>query len=183
MIKRETRILGLSGAKGKAENILVVGIVFRGNLWLDGVLTCQLKPRHADYLLELVKAILRLRQYSQIHAIILWREELASGNPIDISKLSRETNIPVMSIGGLNVRTRANRPGGNRTETKSNADSFQIQLEEGVVGLKAVGIPYKETCEVFGVACAAGEPIPEALRVAQVVVRHLTRHHVHPRAE
>jgi endonuclease V-like protein UPF0215 family len=124
-----------------------------------------------------------LRQYSQIHAIILQGEELASDTRIDISELSRETKLPIISIVRLNVRPRARNPKNEQDENGSNTNRFPIQLEGGVVRVKAVKMGYKETCQVFGVACATGQLIPEALRVAQVVARHVTRHRVLPEAD
>jgi endonuclease V-like protein UPF0215 family len=182
LIKRETRILGLSGGNGKSESIPVIGIVFRGSLWLDSVLTCQVTRRQRDYLSGLVQAVLGLKQYSQIRAVILQGEELVSGTRMRLSELSRETNLPVISIVELKGRTRASNPKIRQAETNSNADSFPIQLHGGVVCVKAVGMGQKETCKVLDVACATGQLIPEALRVAQVVARHVTKHGVLPEA-
>lgn len=180
MIKKETRILGLSAPTGRLKRIPVVGIVFRGSLWLDGILTCELQPDGPAYLSGLVRTIVRSRQYSQIRAAILSREDLVPGIRIDISAFSRKINLPVVSIIRKTDRWKTPTHQNELPPTKSKIDYFSIKIAGGLVRVKATGISREETREIFAVACANGQRIPEAVRVAEVVAEHVTRRSLFP---
>jgi len=173
LIKKEARILGLAAASGRLQQISVVGIVFRGNLWFDGMFTCQIRPKEHDYMAKLVSAIVQSKQYSQIHAVILPREVLGSGVRLDISDLSHKINLPVISIA-RRVIYRKRHPQRN-PEPKSKTDSFSIKIGGGKVPVEVSGMSRDQTRETFAVACADGQQIPEAVRVAKMVATHVPR--------
>lgn len=153
----------------------MIGIVFRGNLWLDGIVTCRIEPSRHDYVPELARAIVRSRQYSQIHAVILSREDLVPGVRIDISDLARRINAPVISIIGKTVHPRTPSHQEWRTSHKSKADRFEIEIGGRFVPVRAAGISSEGAREIFAVGCVDGNPIPEALRVAELVAKHVPR--------
>ena len=171
MIKKEARILGLAAASRRQQQISVIGIVFRGNLWLDGILTCQIRPKELDYMAKLVSAIVQSRQYSQIHAVILPGEVLVPGDRLDISDFSSKINLPVISIARRTLYRK--RPPHRNPDPKSETDSFSIKIAGGMVPVKVSGISREETQEIWAVACVDGRQIPEAVRVAKMVARHV----------
>jgi len=157
------------------KRIPLIGIVFRGNLWLDGILTCRVEPDRPNYLSGLVRAIVRSRQYSQIHAVILSRENLVPGSRIGISDLSRKINLPVICILRRTVRHGTHSHQNKPFPTKSKVKYFTIKTAGGLVSVKAAGLDREGTRQIFHVACREGAWIPEAVRVADVVARHVTR--------
>ena len=167
MIKKEARILGLAAASGRLQQISVIGIVFRGNLWLDGIFTCQIRPEEHDCMAKLVSAIVQSKQYSQIHAVILPREVLVSGVQLDISDFSHRINLPVISIATRHLYRK--RPTHRNLELKSKIDSFSIRQAGGMVPVKVSGISREETREIFAAACVDNQQLPEAVRVAKMV--------------
>jgi endonuclease V-like protein UPF0215 family len=172
LIKKEARILGLSAPTGKLKRIPLIGIVFRGNLWLDGMLTCQIEPNRPEYLSVLVGAIVQSRQYSQIQAVILSQETLTSVIRISVSNISRMINLPVISIlGKSNHRgtLRQNRP----PLTKSKVGHIWIKIAGKSVCVNAARVSGQETQEIFDVACLKGKWIPEAVRVADIIAKNL----------
>jgi endonuclease V-like protein UPF0215 family len=175
LIKKEARILGLSAPTGRLKQTPVVGVVFRGNLWLDSIFVCQIQPDRPDYLSALVRAIVQSRQYSQIHAVILSREKLVSGIRTDISGLSRKINLPVISISRRTARQRTDSLQNARQSTKWKVEYFGVKTAGGPVCLKAAGIVPQKAREIFVVACADGQRIPEAVRVADLVAKRTTR--------
>lgn len=173
MIKKEARILGLAAASGRLQQISVVGIVFRGNLWFDGMFTCQIRPNEHDCIAKLVSAIVRSRQYSQIHAVILPREVLGSGVRLDISDLSHKINLPVIAIARKALYQK--RPLHRNPKPKSKTDSFSIKIGGGKVPVEVSGMSRDQTREIFAIACVDGQQIPEAVRVAKMVATHAPR--------
>jgi len=171
LIKKEARILGLAAASGRQQQIPVIGIVFRGNLWLDGIFTCQIRSTEPDGMSGVVSAIVQSRQYSQIHAVILPREVLVPGVRFDISDFSHKINLPVISIAGR-ARYRKE-PTHRKSMLKSRADFFSVKIAGGLVPVKVSGISREETREIFAVACVDGRRIPEAVRVAKMVATHV----------
>ncbi len=172
MIKKEARILGLAAASSGHLPSLVIGIIFRGNLWLDGILTCQIRPKQPDWLAGLVSAIVRSRQYSQIHAVILPKKVLVDGVRFDISDFSHKINLPVISITRRTLYQ--NGPTHRKPTPKSKEDYFNIKRAGRLVPVMVSGISREETRQIFAVACLEGQQIPEAVRVAKMVATHVT---------
>ena len=173
MIKKEARILGLAATSGRLRQISVVGVVFRGNMWLDGMFTCQIRPKEDDCIAKLVSAIVQSKQYSQIRAVILPREVLVSGVRLDISDFSHKINLPVISIARRVIYRK--KPPHRNPEPKWKTDSFIINIGGGKVPVEVSGISRDETREIFAVACVDGRQIPEAVRVAKMVATHVPR--------
>jgi endonuclease V-like protein UPF0215 family len=158
----------------------VIGVVFRGSLWFDGLLTCEIRPGEPDCVSSLVRAIVRSKQYSQIHAAILSREDLVCGIRIDGSDLSRRINLPVVSISRDTARSKPPPYQNEQSSSRLERNFFSIEIAGGLVTVKAAGIGPEETREIFAVACASGQRIPEAVRVAKIVAMHVTGRGIFP---
>jgi endonuclease V-like protein UPF0215 family len=177
LIKREARILGLSAHPRKLKRIPIVGIIFRGNLWLDGMLACRIEPNRPEYPSELVRAITQSKQYSQIRAVILSRETLTSSIGISISDFSRLINIPVITI--LGRRSDKGRLRQDRLRlTKPKAGHFRIRIAGKFVSIDTTGVSGLEAQEILEVACAKGQWIPEALRAAHTIAKNLAQNNL-----
>jgi len=166
LIKKEARILGLAAPKGRQKQIPVIGIVYRGNLWLDAIIVCQSIPNGPEHLQDLVKAIVRSKQYPQIHAVILSREDLAPGLQIDISDFSRRINLPVICI---TERTACRKIASQSTKEVRQVEHLSFKVSGKVANVKIVGLNREEAQEIFQVACANDQRIPEAVRVAEII--------------
>jgi endonuclease V-like protein UPF0215 family len=176
LIKKEARILGLAATTKRLKRVPVIGTVYRGNLWLDGIFKCQVQRGQRDQLSRLVRAIVQSKQYSQIHAVILSRENLLPGIRIEISDLSRKINLPVLSIikkTPLSPRKMVG-PQNQQRRARLKVESFRIKIAGRLVPLRAAGLSSEEAREIFAIACASGRWIPEAVRVAQIVAEHAT---------
>jgi len=158
----------------RLQQIAIIGIVFRGNLWLDGIFTCQIQRKEHDCLTSLVSAISQSKQYSQVHAVILSREALVSGVQLDISEFSHRINLPVISIARRTIDRK--RSTDSDRNPKSEIDCFSFKIADGRVPVKVSGMSRDETREIFAIACRDGQRIPEALRVAKVVATEFRTH-------
>jgi len=182
LIKKEARILGLAATTKRLQRVPVIGIVYRGNQWLDGIFKCQVQRGPRERLSGLVQAIVQSRQYSQIHAVILPRENLAPGIRIEISDFSRKINLPVLSI--IKKRTSSHRKivgHENRLRrARLKVECFRIKIAGRLVHLRAAGLSSEEAHEIFAIACASGQWIPEAVRVAQIVAENAAKCELFP---
>ena len=97
-MKEEIRILGLSAPCQPSFKRYIVGAVFRGNLWLDAILTCTLQGSRRKYLPNLAEAIRMLKQYSQIRAAIFSRENVLPLRFEDFRALTKIVDFPVLAI-------------------------------------------------------------------------------------
>jgi endonuclease V-like protein UPF0215 family len=167
LIKKEARILGLAAPTKRLKRVPVIGVVYRGNLWLDGMFKCQVQRDPHGRLSGLVKAIVQSRQYTQIHAVVLSKEDLAPGIRINISDFSRKIDLPVLSI----VKKTGPSQGGATTKV----ERLRIKIAGRLVHVRAAGLSREEAGEIFAVACTSGQWLPEAVRVAQIVAEQATR--------
>lgn len=97
-IKREIRILAIDDSALLNEKVMVVGAVFRGGDWMDGVLRSDITKDGLDATDVICKMIRKSRHYGQIRAVMLDGITYGGFNVVDIEKLYRETGIPVIVI-------------------------------------------------------------------------------------
>lgn len=100
-IKKEIRILGIDDGpfdKYKDKRILVVGTVYRGGSYLDGILSTTVSIDGRNATLRITEMIKQSKFYSQIKVICLNGIAVGGFNVIDVQKLYQETKIPVLII-------------------------------------------------------------------------------------
>ena len=95
-IKREIRILGIDDSALLNEKVMVIGTVYRGGDWMDGVLRSYITKDGLDATAVICRMVLNSKHYSQIRVIMLDGITYAGFNVIDIEKLYRETGIPLI---------------------------------------------------------------------------------------
>jgi len=179
LLKKETRILGISAPKGESRWTPVIGVVFRGSMWLDGVTTCRFKPRD-NHLIQLAQAILRTRQYSQLHAVILAREKLAPRAQIDLAELSRRIRLPVIAIIR---RKKSGKMPRVKPSISHSTKIFDIEVHGASLSIKAADINREAARELFEVTCSDKYPIPEAIRISDLITKHLSKRIFIPRSK
>ena len=100
-IKREIRIVGFDDGpfvprtKGKA---IIVGVVFRGGDFLDGVLKTEVEIDGMDATKKLINLINNSRHKPQLRVIMLNGITVAGFNLIDIKGLYGQTSLPVIVV-------------------------------------------------------------------------------------
>lgn len=101
VIKPEIRVLGIDdGVFTPHVNGLVpvVGVVFRGGYWLDGVMHTEVEVDGFDATEKMVSMILNSPHYKQLRVVMLDGITFAGFNVVDIRKLSAETRLPVIAV-------------------------------------------------------------------------------------
>jgi endonuclease V-like protein UPF0215 family len=161
LLKKETRILGLSATPRLKGGTFVVGVIFRGSSWLDGILTCTLRPRRSHEMLKLSRAIMRSRQYSQLHAVIISSNQTVLQRDNHIAELARRIKLPVILL-----LKRARR---KKTGQRLGVKQYDLDINGERLHVSAKGIGFKNIQELFTVGCTPDSCIPEAVRVADLI--------------
>lgn len=100
-IKSEIRVLGVDDGvfvphvKGSA---LVVGVVFRGGSWLDGVMHTSVEVDGFDAADKISSMVLASPHYKQLRVIMLDGVTFAGFNVVDIQVLGDKTGLPVIAV-------------------------------------------------------------------------------------
>jgi endonuclease V-like protein UPF0215 family len=100
-IKSEIRVIGIDDGpfephtEGKA---LLVGTVFRGGQWLDGILRTYIDVDGKDATQRIIEMINKSRHKGQLRVIMVDGVTFAGFNVIDIQEVFRQTGLPVIVV-------------------------------------------------------------------------------------
>lgn len=101
VIKPEIRVLGVDDGvftphvKGFAP---LIGVVFRGGYWLDGVMSTKVEVDGFDSTAKIGAMVVNSPHYKQLRVIMLDGVTFAGFNVVDIKKLNIETGLPVIAV-------------------------------------------------------------------------------------
>jgi endonuclease V-like protein UPF0215 family len=158
----------LSAAR-RGRTVLVVGVVFRGSLWLDGVISCTLEMNGTNQNSTLSRAIKHSKQYSQLHAIVL-KEQLVPGWKVNLADLARRVKLPVITT----TNRRIFRAPRERKRARST-QRYDILINRHHISVLAVGVDREAAEQLFNVGCTPTSGIPEAVRVANLLLQEASR--------
>jgi hypothetical protein len=99
-VKPEIRVLGVDDGsftphKGYAP---VVGVVFRGGYWLDGVLSTKVRVDGFDATDKIATMIVESPHYRQVRIMMLEGVTFGGFNVVDIKELNALTELPVIVV-------------------------------------------------------------------------------------
>ena len=186
-IKSEIRVLGIDDGqfvprtKGTVE---VVGVVYRGGYWFEGVMRTKITIDGFDATEKIAKMIESSPYYRELRVVVLDGVTFAGFNVVDISMLSRIVDLPVMSV----VREKPdleeirgalkNLPGFEvRWQDMRNAGVlFEVEPRNGEnpIYIQTAGI-LREDAEKIIRKTSTRSNVPEALRVAHIIASGLAR--------
>lgn len=100
-IKQEIRVLGVDDgvfiphSRGSAP---VIGVVFRGGYWLDGVMSTKVEVDGFDATDKIATMIVNSPHYEQLRVIMLDGITFGGFNVVDMKKFNAETRLPVIAV-------------------------------------------------------------------------------------
>lgn len=185
MLKEEIRILGFddgafeSRKKGKVP---VIGVVFRGGKFLDGVMKTEVTIDGVDATNKLVKLINGSRHKQQLKVIMLDGVTLGGFNIVDIKKVNEKTGLPVVVINRKHPDLKKVK------EALKNFKNFEerwklikkagriksCSIPGAKVYYQSAGLEDDETRDVIALSCTHSQ-IPEPLRVAHLIATALVK--------
>lgn len=142
----------------KTSPIPVVGVVFRGSLWLDGIITCAITLDECNPTTQLSSAIIDSRHYTQLRAVILSDHKIGK-HELDIETLTSKIRRPIIVL----------RPVKSTIPMKK----YRFQFRGRRLTVRASGTDMNMIKDVFRIGCAPDSPVPEALRVAGLITKNL----------
>ena len=186
-IKSEIRVLGIDDGQFVPHtkgNVDVVGVVYRGGYWFEGVMRTKITIDGFDATEKIAKMIESSPYYRELRVVVLDGVTFAGFNVVDISMLSRRVDLPVMSV----VREKPdleeirgalkNLPGFEvRWQAMRNAGVlFEVEPRNGEnpIYIQTAGI-LREDAEKIIRKTSTRSNVPEALRVAHIIASGLAR--------
>lgn len=161
-VKREIRVLGVAvKPSGDGGHLHVVGVVFRGRHWLDGVM--RTTAHELDITDRLVDMIIASPHHPQIRVLLLNDALIEGGASIDPYRLSSGASRPVIVLSKERRRPKASGAPEDAASLRSVPDE-----EVGPQDVLSIGLRSQEAARVLE-ASTRDSPIPEALRVAGLV--------------
>ena len=186
-IKPEIRVLGVDDgvfiphSKGLVD---VVGVVFRGGYWLDGVMRTEVEVDGLDGTEKIASMIIESPHYKQLRIIMLSGITLAGFNVIDIKELYNKTGLPVIAITRDMPNMKEIEQAIERLPEKEkrwraiqNAGEMikvQTRKEEEPIYMQIAGIKREDAEKIVKITSTRSN-IPEPLRVAHIIASGLTK--------
>ena len=146
VIKPEIRVIGLDDGAFKQHvqsQVPVIGVVFRGGYWLDGVMQTKIAVDGFDATDKIAAMITASSHYKQLRVIMLNGVTFAGFNIVDVKELNASTKLPVIAV----------------TREKPNFESIRKALKN---------LPNSE--ERWKTILSAGEPTKVSTRRAEAKV-------------
>ena len=182
-MKPEIRIVAWDDCAFSFEQkrVLIIGAVFRGASFLDGMLSTRIEKDGNDATERIADAILNSRHYDQLSYIMLNGITLAGFNVVDIRELNRRTKLPVIAV----QRKKPNmkeflealkkiRDHKKRMESVKTAGKFfRFSLREKEILYQKAGLDSSECADLLKITCIRSN-VPEPLRVAHLIASGLS---------
>lgn len=179
-IKPEIRVLGVDDGpftphQGYAP---VVGVVFRGGYWLDGVLGTRVKVDGFDAANKIAAMITGSPHYSQVRVMMLDGVTFGGFNVVDVKKLHALTKLPVIvvtrdkpNLREIHAALKKLPKSAERWKAVKNAGQiFQVHTRSRgeKVYMEICGV-YEDDARRILQLTSTRSSIPEALRVAHLI--------------
>lgn len=184
VIKQEIRVLGIDDGKFKPHTkgeVLVVGVVFRGGVSIDGVMHTQVAIDGLDATEKLTRMINGSPHKPQLRLIMLNGVTLAGFNLVDLPKLHADTGLPVIALTQVKPdlddihSALGHLPNSEeRWHIIQNAGEIHEVTNRGsklYMGLAGIGL--SEAMIVLDLTTVRGS-LPEPLRVAHLIASGVT---------
>lgn len=193
-IKPEIRILGIDDGPFEPRaggEVLLVGVVFRGGRWLDGVLSTTIEQDGTDVTERVVEMINRSRHRGQLRIVMADGVTFAGFNVLDIKEVFKQTGLPVIVVSReqpnmTDVRKAIKHLSNWRERWKIVKGSGKIypvktKRRAAPIYMQFVGMGRADAERVVKLS-STRSLIPEPLRVAHLIATALVRGESYGRA-
>jgi len=181
VIKPEIRVLGVDDGvfTPRTEALVpVVGVVFRGGYWLDGVMHTEIAVDGFDATEKISSMIINSSHYKQLRVIMLNGITFAGFNVVDIKMLNAETRLPVIAVTREKpnlVEIREALKHLLKSEERWNAvlnageiSEVSTRSAKEKIYMQVAGISEDDAQKILRLTSTRSN-IPEALRVAHLI--------------
>ncbi|MBN1157643.1 DUF99 family protein [Candidatus Woesearchaeota archaeon] len=173
-IKKEIRVLGIDDApfdKYKKGNTIVVGTMFRGGQFIDGVLSTKIRVDGNNSTAKIINMVNRSKFKPQLQVMMLDGIAVGGFNVVDVQKLNNETGLPVIVVmrdyPNLDEIKSVLKKIGKENKIKLLEKAGKIH-KVGKIYIQIVGIDIETATKIIRV-CTTRSFIPEPIRVAHLI--------------
>jgi hypothetical protein len=186
VIKPEIRVLGVDDGVFKPHtkgSVTVVGVVFRGGYWLDGVMHTKVKIDGLEATRKIASMILGSSHRKQLRVVMLNGVTVAGFNVVDIKELNAKTKLPVITITREKpdfndiYKALKNLP---KSEERwriitSTGEVYELSArnKNEKIYVQMAGICFEDAKKIVQLTSTRSN-IPEALRVAHLIASGIT---------
>ncbi len=185
-IKQEVRILGFDDAPFKPrshEKVLVIGVIYRGGNFLDGILRTEITCDGLDATDKIAEAVNKSRHKEELRVLMFKGLTIGGFNIIDIKKLHEKTRLPVIIV----MRKKPNL--GKIKKALQNFDDFEkkwkfirnagkiykVEIENNKsLYYQFIGLQKYEIERIIKLSCTRSL-IPEPSRVAHLIASAMVK--------
>lgn len=177
-IKPEIRILGIDDAPFPTHTkneIMLIGTIFRGGTWLDGVLRTYITGDGDDSTAKIIEMVNKTRHKDQIGVIMLDGITFGGFNIANIKEIFQDTGIPLIVImrkfpNFEKIKKALLRFEDHKERWKSIIDAgkvYRIENKEPI-HIQIRGIDLEDAREIVTLSTTRSA-IPEPVRVAHLI--------------
>ena len=175
-IKPEIRILAIDDSALITDSVMIVGVVFRGGEWLDGVLRAEITRDGLDGTDVIAEMVTGTRHYPQIRVIMLDGVTYGGFNVIDVRELHSRTGLPIIVVmrtapdmGRVRDALQNLPDFEKRWQAIQNAGTItEIDVHESSLCIQCAGIEVSDAAKIVRLSTTHSH-IPEPLRVAHLI--------------
>ena len=174
MVKKEIRVIGIDDSpfnKFKNRKVLVVGVVMRGGISVDGILSARVSVDGNDATKNIAQMINKCKFKPQLQCIFLDGIAVGGFNIIDIKELNKKTKLPVIVVIRRNPdiakikKTLIKIKKQNKIKLLEKAGKV-MQLNDIFVQL--AGIDFEKARKILRIVCTRSL-LPEPIRLAHMI--------------
>ncbi|MBW2995847.1 DUF99 family protein [Candidatus Woesearchaeota archaeon] len=179
-MKKEIRVLGVDDApfdKFKKGNVLVVGTLFRGGDWLDGVLSTKVRVDGNNSTSRLIKMVNKSKFKPQLQALILDGIALGGFNVVDIQELNKKTKIPVIVVirrmpdfNKIKAALKKMKKVGKYKLIEKAGEVSKV----GKIYVQLAGLSLEDAKKVLKITCTRSL-LPEPIRIAHLIAAGIVK--------
>ncbi len=181
VVKPEIRVLGVDDGVFKPHSpglVSVIGVVFRGGYWLDGVMQTKIEVDGFDATEKISSMILNSPHHKQLRVIMLDGVTFAGFNVVDIKRLNADTRLPVVAVtrdkpNFAEIRKALRNLSRSEERWKliqatGEMSEVLTRTRDEKVYMQVSGI-FKEDARKIVQLTSTRSSVPEALRVAHLI--------------
>jgi uncharacterized protein len=183
-IKSEIRVLGVDDGKFIPHvqgAVLVVGVVFRGGCWVEGVMHTDIAIDGFDATERIVSMINSSSHRKQLRLVMLNGITFGGFNVVDIHRLNLATNLPVLALTRHKpdleaIHKALNNLPKSEERWKTILDAgkiIELSCRGKKIYIEAAGISEADAKEVIELTSTRSS-FPEPLRVAHIIASGVT---------
>jgi endonuclease V-like protein UPF0215 family len=193
MLKSEIRILGFDDSAftpRSKELVPVIGVIFRGGKFLDGLLRTEVLVDGNDATEKIIKLVNSTRHRQQLKVMMFDGITMAGFNMIDVKKIFEETKLPIIVINRKHPNLEKVKRALKRFEDfeerwKAVENAGEIKecyiKDFKKVYYQNIGIGDDVAREIIKLSCTRSY-IPEPLRIAHIIATGIVKGESYGRA-